>query len=101
MSICEKEGIPPKQQRLIIRGRQLEDRSTLADYSIIDGSLIHLALTICGGGIIPHYVPKELLSPGFHYDFSDVVDTAEYTRGSFTSVRVVGTELLSTFSTSK
>ena len=54
----EKEGIPPRQQRLVIfpsdtvkyAGKQLEDDRTLADYEIRDKCNLCLILVLSGGG---------------------------------------------------
>jgi len=47
--IQDKEGIPPKEQRLIFGGKQLDDRKTLQQYDIKEDSVINLVLRLRGG----------------------------------------------------
>ena len=44
-----KLGIPPREQRLMYGGRQLEEVRTLSSYNIWDESTLHLLLRLKGG----------------------------------------------------
>ncbi|KAF2805015.1 ubiquitin-domain-containing protein [Mytilinidion resinicola] len=45
-----KEGIPPDQQRLVFKGRQMDDGKTMSDYGVATGDTIHIFLRLRGGG---------------------------------------------------
>jgi large subunit ribosomal protein L40e len=46
--IFEKEGIPPKRQRLIFAGKQLEDEAMLCAYNLEARNTIHMAMRLGG-----------------------------------------------------
>lgn len=45
-AIAETEGIPQDQQRLVYRGKRLEDDRTLADYDVVNNSTLHLTVRL-------------------------------------------------------
>ncbi|XP_038689146.1 uncharacterized protein LOC119988246 isoform X2 [Tripterygium wilfordii] len=60
LKICVKEGIPPDQQRLICKGKQLDNWLTLGYYEI-GKNPIHLVLRLRGGG---GFIPEDISLEG-------------------------------------
>lgn len=50
--IQKVEGLPPKVQKLLFEGKQLEEGKTLADYEIINESTLHLFIRLPGGCLV-------------------------------------------------
>ncbi|XP_060763886.1 polyubiquitin-B-like [Neoarius graeffei] len=47
--ICQIEGVPVDQQRLIYNGQQLNSGRKLKDYKVVSGSTIYMTLRLRGG----------------------------------------------------
>jgi ubiquitin len=61
----DKEGVPAEQQRLISKGKELEDGRTLADYGIQGEDIIHLMIRLRGGAL-ENAIIDELLDEAMH-----------------------------------
>ncbi|KAH7707585.1 hypothetical protein AAVH_25176 [Aphelenchoides avenae] len=89
--IQDREGIPPKQQRLIYGGHELEDGRTLADYKIDNLSTLFLLLRLVGGCFRFYFTDPEYFDSRFDFDFSDIkVDDKVYYRGGKQYQRPLG-----------
>ncbi|CAH8620031.1 unnamed protein product [Heterobilharzia americana] len=61
--IQRAEGIPITQQHLIWQNSELDDHRRLRDYSISEGSTLRLVLSLRGGPLNAHRVPRLRLAP--------------------------------------
>ena len=50
IQICDKEGIPTSQQRIIYNKQQIQDGRKLSDYYVQPNSIMYLVLRLRGGG---------------------------------------------------
>lgn len=71
--VHDREGIPPKDQRLLFSGKPLQNHHTLLDYNIQNESTLHLILTLPGGSgglpieVIKEYAPALRFHPDEQY----------------------------------
>ena len=59
----DKSGTPPDQQRLILKGTELDDGRTLSDYGIGDGAILHVVLRLRQPVTVSKKTEAELASP--------------------------------------
>ena len=85
------EGTPPDQQRLVFRGRQLEDTHSLEEYGIDAHSTIHLVLRVRSGSPVTYYLDDSLMDPRYNYDFTNITDDGTtFYRGDYKYRRPYG-----------
>ncbi|PIL28582.1 hypothetical protein GSI_08623 [Ganoderma sinense ZZ0214-1] len=72
--IAERTGMSPTRQRLLFRGRQLEEGRTLSDYDIQKENTLHLAARQVGGKPVIHLFPP---TPNSRRDASKQVEDGQ------------------------
>ena len=64
--IEEREGTPKQQQRIILRGKQIENDFDMEHYGITESDVLHLVLRLRGGANAPE--PTGLIHDPFNMD---------------------------------
>ena len=73
-AILEAEGVQPRVQRLIYRGKQLDDMQQVYELGLEPYATIYMVMKIPGGGCPTYYIDDSQLDPTFDYDFSSKED---------------------------
>ena len=61
-------------QRLIYRGKQLDDMQQVYEVGLEPYATIYMVMKIRGGGCPTYYIDDSLLDPTFDYDYSSKED---------------------------
>ncbi|KAN0030627.1 hypothetical protein ACTA71_009267 [Dictyostelium dimigraforme] len=89
--VNEKIGIEPNLQIISFGGKRIRCEEKLSDYNIQKESTLHLEIGLLGGGNSqPFFINEDILSPQFNYDFTNIIDVDQFSRGGENYIRPCG-----------